>query len=234
MAAQSAYDNVRSPIPSSEKVWRLRDAKMRLPGTPPLRCLPYVVSTGMLSVMLATVGCRDASSGPAVAANSEAGAAAGEPENNQTAAAADSTENDQPAQTDDKPPAALWPPGTLSLTFKDVEFDIKKGGDFEDTMLTGKIRALHGRRIKIGGFMLSSFKEDGLSEFVILQNSECPFGGPEALVYHNMMVNLQDGETTSFTLDPITIEGTLSLRPFPPDRSEKELSIYNITNATLK
>ena len=214
---------------------------MRLPGTPPLRGLPYVISTGMLSVMLATVGCRDAGSGPDAAANSEAGAAAGGenkttaggPENNQTAAATDSTENNQPPQTDDKPSAALWPPGTLGLTFKDVEFDIKKGGDFEDAMLTDKIRALHGRRIKIGGFMLSSFKEDGLSEFVILQNSECPFGGPEALVYHNMMVNLQDGETTSFTLDPVTIEGTLSLRPFPPDRSEKELSIYNITNATL-
>ena len=42
-----------------------------------------------------------------------------------------------------------------------LEFDIKKGGDFEDAMLTDKIRALHGRRIKIGGFMLSSFKEDG-------------------------------------------------------------------------
>jgi hypothetical protein len=140
--------------------------------------------------------------------------------------------SDQPANAEPNDLAAPEPPepagsGPLvDITFNDVKFEIEKGGDFEMSMLTDKIKQLQGKRIRVRGFMLSSFQNHGLKSFVLLQNVNCPFGGPEAYVYHNMMVDLEGGQTTSYTLSPVTVEGVLSIRAFPPEG--KEISIFHI------
>jgi hypothetical protein len=188
-----------------------------------------------LTVVIATAGCRDAGTNPASAATSDTRPNA-DAENKADVGTpnADQAPVEAP-KGDNRPSPPLWPKkGTLNLSFKDVEFEIEKGGDFEDEMLTDKIRALVGRRIKISGYMYSTEFEDGLENFILIQNASCPFGGPEALVYHNMLVNLKDGETTSYTTDAVTVEATLSIQPFPADRDEIELSIYSLSGATMK
>jgi hypothetical protein len=132
-------------------------------------------------------------------------------------------------------PVEHWPKkDLLEITFNDLKFDIEKGGDFEDSMLTDKIRQLEGRKIRIRGFMLSSAFKKGLKGFVLLQNDTCPYGGPEALVYHNIMVELSPGQTTEYTIRPLTVEGTFSIRPFPDDGSFRELSVYYVGNAKVE
>ncbi len=132
-------------------------------------------------------------------------------------------------------PVEYWPQrDILEITFNDLKFDIEKGGDFEDSMLTDKIRQLDGRKVRIRGFMLSSAFKTGLKGFVLLQNDTCPYGGPEALVYHNVMIELTPGQTTEYTIRPLTVEGTFAIRPFPDDGSFRELSVYYMGNATVE
>lgn len=132
-------------------------------------------------------------------------------------------------------PVEYWPQkDILEITFNDLKFDIEKGGDFEDSMLTDKIRQLDGRKVRIRGFMLSSAFKQGLKGFVLLQNDTCPYGGPEALVYHNVMIELTPGQTTEYTIRPLTVEGRFAIRPFPDDGSFRELSVFYMGNAKVE
>jgi hypothetical protein len=119
------------------------------------------------------------------------------------------------------------PQRILDVTFNDVKFEIEKGGKFERSMLPDQISQMEGRQLRIRGYMLASIHTHGLSRFILLQNATCPFGGPEAYLYHNIQVELDTGITTSFTTKAIAIEGVFSIRPFLGLEGE-HLSIYHI------
>src|SRR5687768_13874846 len=98
------------------------------------------------------------------------------------------------------PLAALAEPkesGKLKdLTFDDLKFEMKKGDPFERSMLTKKIEDLHGQQIRIRGYMLPSFQQKGITQFVLVRdNMECCFG-PGAALYDCIMVELKDTSTT--------------------------------------
>ena len=132
-----------------------------------------------------------------------------------------------PKNSSKSEPTATKPGRRLDLTFDDVKFDIEKGEEFDDSMLPDKIREMDGRLIRIRGFMGPSFREHGLKKFVLLQRQDCPFGGPDAYLYHNMMIDMEPGKTTSFRLGPVTIEGKFAIRRFlGPD--DKHWSVFHI------
>ncbi len=200
-----------------------------------LREIRNLIGLVTVATSLVVSGCNE--SAPSAAAESSGNEATTIGDDNiytsvEATAKASETNGEKQAQPTDPPAAKKSSRSSneiVDITFDDLKFDIEKGGDFEPSMLTDKIKDLDGRRVRIRGFMLSSFQNHGLKNFVLLQNVNCPFGGPEAYVYHNIIVDLLNDQTVSYSLKPITVEGTLSIRPFPPGGEEKEVSIFHLS-----
>ena len=111
--------------------------------------------------------------------------------------------------TDSEPvtPKEKLPARTLDLSFDDVKFEMEKTAAFDRSMITPTIEQYEGRSIRIRGYILPSFKQDGLTEFILVRdNMECCFG-PGAALYDCIMIRMQPGKSTSFSVRPVTVEG---------------------------
>lgn len=172
------------------------------------------------------------------------------PDEQTTAPAPAATETPQPStnrpparnltqSTDDEESQRVRPRSTVrrggirDLTFDDLEFDIERDADFKRDMLGEKIEALNEQKVILRGYMNPSFHQSGIKEFVLLRdNQECCFG-PGAYVYHNVQIELEGGATTEYRIRPVTVEGTLTIKPWiGPD--ERCYSVYHIAAKRVK
>lgn len=123
------------------------------------------------------------------------------------------------AKLDEAAPAAAKGNGakedksaTKDLTFDDIKFDIEKDGLFERSMLTPEIEALVGRTIRIRGYILPTFQQSNIRNFVLVRdNMECCFG-PGAALYDCIVVDMVPGQSTNFTTRPVAVEGTFGIK----------------------
>ena len=100
---------------------------------------------------------------------------------------------------------------TQAISFDDIKFEMGKDDLFKRSMLTKKIKDYDGTKIKIRGYILPSFKQDGLTQFVLVRdNMECCFG-PGAAIYDCVMIQMQSGKSTSFSVRPVTVEGDFKI-----------------------
>ena len=96
---------------------------------------------------------------------------------------------------------------TQAISFDDIKFEMKQDDPFDRSMLTKKITDYDGQKIKIRGYILPSFKQDGLTEFVLVRdNLECCFG-PGAALYDCVIVQMEAGKSASYSVRPVTVEG---------------------------
>jgi hypothetical protein len=118
------------------------------------------------------------------------------------------------------------------ITFDDIKFDMKKGDPFERSLLGKKVEDLSGTPIRIRGYMLPSFQQKGITQFVLVRdNMQCCFG-PGAALCDCIMVDLK-GTTTVFTVKPIAVEGTFKIEEFA-DPDGNVLSIYHLEGTKVK
>ncbi len=108
--------------------------------------------------------------------------------------------NPQPPAADPQPapdspavapsgPAAVAPParaaGTATIreiTFDDIKLELQKGEPFTRDRLTPRVVDLERQRVRIRGYILPSFQQSGLTQFVLVRdNQECCFGPGAAL-----------------------------------------------------
>jgi hypothetical protein len=123
----------------------------------------------------------------------------------------------------------------LDITFDDLELEMEKGAEFESEMLTPKIEDLHGKRVILRGFILAAsvFTQRGIKQFVLIRdNQQCCFG-PGAYIYHNVQVDMEEGQTANFTIRPVTAAGLFSIKPwYGPDG--KCYSVYHLKASRVK
>jgi len=118
------------------------------------------------------------------------------------------------------------------ITFDDIKFDMKKGDPFDRSLLTKKIEDLHGTPIRIRGYMLPSFQQKGITQFVLVRdNMECCFG-PGAALYDCIMVELK-GTSATFTVRPIAVDGIFKVEEFT-DPDGNTLAIYHLDGTKVK
>jgi hypothetical protein len=134
---------------------------------------------------------------------------------------------DMPAR---KSPA---PTGTQNITFDTLKFAIEKNDDYQRSKLTPEIEALDGRDVKLRGYILPSFQQSGITQFVLVRdNMQCCFG-PGAALYDCVVVDMKPGKTTDFTVRPVAVEGKFELRDFKgPDG--KFLAIYHLDGEAVR
>jgi hypothetical protein len=150
------------------------------------------------------------SSGDVEAARTNDKPAAGEKESGaeKKGNAAISVKVDKPAV--DKAKAAL---PARNISFDTIKFPMEKQELFKPSMITPQIKALDGRRVKIRGFMLPSFINQGLERFILVRdNQECCFG-PGAALFDAIHVDLADGVTAEYSYPPIAVEGVFHIDP---------------------
>ena len=123
--------------------------------------------------------------------------------------------------------------GRLELTFDDLSFEMEKGGAFDRSMLTDRIKKFHGADVRLRGFIRPSFRQSKIEKFVFVRDDkECCFG-PGAAIYDNALVSLKKGTETAYTVRPIVVTGKLYLKEYEtPDGLI--LSIYRIKNGKIE
>jgi len=104
--------------------------------------------------------------------------------------------------------------GTKELTFDNMIFNIKPDEPFQIKQLTKDLIKLRKHKIRIRGYIQPGFKQHNIKKFILVRdNQDCCFG-PGAALYDCMIVTLAEGQSTSFSVRPITVEGTFFLKPF--------------------
>lgn len=135
-----------------------------------------------------------------------------------------------PAARSARLPAAA---GRADITFDDIKFDLDKKAEFKRSMLTPKIEALDGRQVLIRGYILPSFQQTGLTQFVLVRdNMQCCFG-PGAALYDCIVVEMKPGVSTNFTVRPVAVQGTFAIREFL-DPDGKPLAIYHMDGESVQ
>ncbi len=111
-------------------------------------------------------------------------------------------------------PAASDDGRAIPITFDDLQLEMKEDSVFAPALLTARVKQLDGRRVRIRGFIFPAiFQQTGITRFPLVKNTQCKFG-PGGLAHHIILVDLQQGLSTSFTVRPIAVEGRLTVRPF--------------------
>lgn len=125
------------------------------------------------------------------------------------------------------------PARRADISFDDIKFEMLKTEPFRRQMLTDKINALDGSPIRIRGYILPSFQQTGLTQFVLVRdNLSCCFG-PGAALYDCIVVDMQPGKSTDFSISPVTVEGTFSVRELL-DPDGKALAIYHLDGESVR
>ena len=119
------------------------------------------------------------------------------------------------------------------MTFDALKFDMEKTDTFDRAMLTPEINGYHGGKVKIRGYIRPNFKQSGITKFIFVRdNKECCFG-PQAAIFDNILVRLEKGDSTNFTVRPVTVEGDFVLKEYYGD-DETVWSLYRMYNAKIK
>lgn len=151
----------------------------------------------------------------------------------QTAAASGASTTASVQEPVAAPVKTAAPAGMQDITFDTIKFPLEKNEPFERSKLTPAIEALHGRNVKLRGYILPSFQQSGITQFVLVRdNMQCCFG-PGAALYDCVVVDMKPGKTTDFTVRPVAVEGTFELRDFKgPDG--KYLAIYHLDGEAVR
>jgi hypothetical protein len=94
------------------------------------------------------------------------------------------------------------------------------------------LKDLHGKRIRIRGFMSPAFKQTGLEGFLMgRDNKACCFPG-RAKIYDLFPVRLKKGHTTDYIQNrPFDVVGTFQIKPWIEDG--ELLRLYQIVDAEV-
>lgn len=137
--------------------------------------------------------------------------------------------DEQVALAEEKQPA---PGAPKTVTFDDLKFDIPPAARFKPEMLTDAVKDLEGKPIRIRGYMLPTFQQSGIKQFILLMNTQCKFGSAKDPVWCNIRVTMDDDQSASFTIRPIELEGVLNFDLM--EGPKYDISLYTMNGAKLK
>ena len=122
-------------------------------------------------------------------------------------------------------PATDRPAAPRDISFDDIKLEMQKGEPFTRDRLTPRVVDLERQRVRIRGYILPSFQQSGLTQFVLVRdNQECCFG-PGAALHDCVVVRMQPGQTAEFSIRPVAVEGRFRVEELRgPDG--RHLAIY--------
>ncbi len=176
-----------------------------------------------LPLIAAAIGCAPAESRvaspqrPATAATETGSGAAG-----------DRAQEDAATSVPAKPAVVAAGDGKVrEITFDDLKLPLEKGEPFDRAILPPAVDALQGQQVRIRGYILPSFQQRGITQFVLVRdNMECCFG-PGALLHDCVVVRMRPGKSADFSIRPVAVAGSFRIEELKgPDG--KHLAVYAI------
>ncbi len=158
-------------------------------------------------------------------------AGCGGPQRPQPVATADTP---RPGATVAVPVSTASAPGQVrEISFDDIKLDMEKGAAFTRDLLPKRVTALEGQAIRIRGYILPSFQQTGLTQFVLVRdNQECCFG-PGAALHDCVVVRMQPGKVADFSIRPVAVTGRFQVSELRgPDG--KHLAIYALAGEDVR
>ena len=124
--------------------------------------------------------------------------------------------------------------GVLVCTFDHLKFPMKKGADFERKMIPKEIEVLHGKQIRIMGYILPTLKSK-FSEFVLVRYNEmhCRSGRSPQL-YDAIIVTMQSNKVVEYTTYPVTVEGVFTIDVYKDEIDETVLAVYHLEGESVR
>jgi hypothetical protein len=140
------------------------------------------------------------------------------------------------AELSQAPPVPTTPaPSTArrDISFDDIKLDMQKGDPFTRDLLPSRVTGLEQSRVRIRGYILPSFQQTGLTQFVLVRdNMECCFG-PGALLHDCVVVRMVPGTTANFSIRPVAVTGTFRVQELRgPDG--RHLAIYALDGEAVE
>jgi len=110
---------------------------------------------------------------------------------------------------------------------------MQKGDPFSRDLLPQQVTALEGTRVRIRGYLLPSFQQTGLTQFVLVRdNQECCFG-PGAALHDCIVVRMVPGKSAAFSIRPVAVTGTFRVDELRgPDG--RHLAIYTLDGDSVQ
>ncbi len=118
------------------------------------------------------------------------------------------------AAEDIRLPTVEEPAVPRTLKWEEIDLPLGAAEKFQPWMLNTAVQALDGRTVRITGYMYGDvFQPTNIREFKLVRHVDCEFGavGHPA---HLIFIELEGKLRTSFTTEPVTVEGTFHIRPF--------------------
>lgn len=116
-----------------------------------------------------------------------------------------------------------------AITFADLKFDMGDKKQFHRSMLSARIEQTIAEPVQITGYMSPSSKQDGVTEFVLLENVKMRFGAISPCEF--IVIRLRPEQSASYTVRPIIVEGRLKIEEISIDG--KTFAVYQMHNAEL-
>jgi hypothetical protein len=126
--------------------------------------------------------------------------------------------------------------GVLRVSFDDFDLEKVLGVTIPEPGIAQHfpdwLNDLEGRRIRVRGFMVPPYREEGLTNFTLARDTEVCCFGPRGKIYHVVSVALRAGETTDHIyLRPFDVEGTFRIVPLAFDG--ELLQLYQLDDAVM-
>jgi hypothetical protein len=138
------------------------------------------------------------------------------------------TESDLP----ESPPVSTATPPLKDITFDTIKLALDKNTQYTSELLTPEVKGIDGTRVRVRGFILPSFQQSGLAQFVLVRdNQQCCFG-PGALLHDCIVVDMQPGRTADFTVRPVAVVGTFKIQELTID--DTILAIYHLDGESVE
>jgi hypothetical protein len=128
------------------------------------------------------------------------------------------------------------PHHALRVSFDDFDLERVLGVTIPepgvDRLFPDWLNNLAGRRIRVRGFMMPTFRAEGLTQFVLARDTETCCFGPNGKIHHLVSIMLQDGMTTDYIeLRPFDVEGIFRIAPV--EDGGELLQLYQIDDAVM-
>jgi hypothetical protein len=119
------------------------------------------------------------------------------------------------------------------ISFDDIKLEMQKGDPFTRDLLPPRVTALERARVRIRGYILPSFQQSGLTQFVLVRdNQECCFG-PGAALHDCVVVRMRPGTSAEFSIRPVAVAGTFRVEELRgPDG--RHLAIYALDGEEVR
>ena len=119
------------------------------------------------------------------------------------------------------------------ITFDDIKFPMEKTDTFKRSMITPEIEALSDKLIRVRGYILPTFQQSGITQFVLVRdNLECCFG-PGAALYDCVYVTMKAGKSAEFSTRPVVVQGDFKVEEIP-DADGKPIVIYQLDGESVE